>query len=346
MVEGAGDAKTHGDRRLGLDRQIREHVPHDRLIDQLSPESASLRAMVDRLAGRHPQPRRGAEHAIETRQGDHFDDRRHAAAFLADHPGESAAQLGFAGGVGGVGAFFLQPQHLHRVFFAVGPPARQQETGQAARRLRQGQEKVAHRRRNEKLVSDQFIGLAWPLDRNREGASRVGANVRASLFFGHGHAERQALLLGRRDIARVIDAGCDFGQPVVGKIGLRLKAASGGEGHGNRTAMARLDLRMHEEPCGAGDVRARRGVRPGRRMESFFNRGAHQRVIGGVKADLVDPPAVSIMRIELRQIMVGERAEFQMLGRADPRPETLQVVDRPLRAFSRDRFPQRAVRRE
>ncbi len=65
-----------------------------------------------------------------------------------------------------------------------------------------------------------------------------------------------------------------------------------------------------------------------------------------MKADLVDPTAVTVMRIELGQIMVGERAELQMRGCADFRAEALEVFDRPLRAFPRDRVPQGGVRRE
>ena len=63
-----------------------------------------------------------------------------------------------------------------------------------------------------------------------EGISAVGiagrdrlrlAQVRAALLLGHRHADGQAGLLRVGQVARVVDAGRDFGLPEVGQVGLQ-----------------------------------------------------------------------------------------------------------------------------
>ena len=77
---------------------------------------------------------------------------------------------------------------------AVGPPARHQEARQPALGLRQHEERVAHRRRAEPLVSDERRS-ASPLP----CVARVvlARTSRAALLLGHRHAAQRALLLAR-----------------------------------------------------------------------------------------------------------------------------------------------------
>jgi hypothetical protein len=59
---------------------------------------------------------------------DHLDDRRHAAARVADHPRQRAAELDLAGGIGAVAELVLQALQLEaRVAGSVGQDARQGE---------------------------------------------------------------------------------------------------------------------------------------------------------------------------------------------------------------------------
>ena len=112
----------------------------------------------------------------------------------------------------------LEALDLHRVLRPVRAPARQQETGQAAGGLGQRQEGIAHRRRNEKLVADQFIGLPRTFLANRVGACRVGAHVRPALLLRHRHADGQRRLLIGRHVARVITVGGDPAFPERGQF--------------------------------------------------------------------------------------------------------------------------------
>ena len=98
-----------------------------------------------------------AEHAVEARVVDHLDDRRHAAALLADHPRPGAVELDLAGGVGAVAELVLQALDAEAVAAAVGQDARQQEARQPAVGLREHQERVAHRRRAEPLVAGELV---------------------------------------------------------------------------------------------------------------------------------------------------------------------------------------------
>ena len=75
----------------------------------------------------------------------------------------------------------LEPLDAEMVAGAIGQEARHQQARQAASRLRQHQEGVAHRRGKEELVPDQFIGFARPANPDGRGAGGVGAHVGAAL---------------------------------------------------------------------------------------------------------------------------------------------------------------------
>ena len=113
-----------------------------------------------RDAGAHPGRR--ADRAVEPRVVDHLDDRRHAAALLADQPRPGAAELDLARGVGAVAELVLEALDVDRVALAVGREARHQEARQPAVGLREDEERVAHRRREEPLVAGDLVLGAGP----------------------------------------------------------------------------------------------------------------------------------------------------------------------------------------
>jgi hypothetical protein len=115
-----------------------------------------FRAMRQRL----PHQAAGAQRAVEPRHRAHLEDLRDAAAFLADQPGRRAVELDFGAGVGLVAQLVLQALDADRVAAAVGQHARQEQAAQAGRGLRQHQEGVAHRRREEPLVAGDAVARA------------------------------------------------------------------------------------------------------------------------------------------------------------------------------------------
>ena len=90
----------------------------------------------------------------------------HAPTLRADHPAERAAQLRLARRVRDIAHLALEADDLQRVLRSVGSPARHEKTRQAPRRLREHEKRVAHRRRDEELVADEFVSLA-PVPRRR-----------------------------------------------------------------------------------------------------------------------------------------------------------------------------------
>ena len=101
----------------------------------------------------------------------HFDDGADAAAFLAEHDGVQVVEFDLGAGIGLVAALVLQPLQLQPVARPVRQPAGGQEAGQAAFRLRQRQEQVAHRHGEEPFVPGDQIGRAGP------AADRAGRAV-------------------------------------------------------------------------------------------------------------------------------------------------------------------------
>ncbi len=89
---------------------------------------------------------------------------------------------------------------------AVRQHARHEEAAQAAGRLRQHQERVAHRRREEPLVAGDAEALAPVVLAVGHGLAGVGAHVRAALLLGHAHAHGQAGLVAPGLQGRVVGA--------------------------------------------------------------------------------------------------------------------------------------------
>jgi hypothetical protein len=89
---------------------------------------------------------------------------------------------------------------VNGVLRTVGQATRQQEAGQTARRLREHEEAVGHRRGEEPLVARQRVVVAT----EGFGAGRVRAHVRAALLLRHAHAEGDAALVGDLHLARIV----------------------------------------------------------------------------------------------------------------------------------------------
>ena len=196
--------------------------------------------MVHRLRQRHAHEAGRGERAIEPRQLHHLDDGAHAGALVADPQRESLGELDFARRIGAVAELVLEPLQPQRIDRAIGPKARHEKTGQPARRLRQHQKGVAHRRGEKPLVPGDRIGIS-----GRRRGRGVGAHVGAALLFGHAHAERHARLFPPRAKRRVVAAGDDFRRDLRQQRRLGGERRQRGARHGDRAQVPALDLRRH-----------------------------------------------------------------------------------------------------
>src|SRR3954468_11663796 len=104
-----------------------------------------------------PHAGRGPKRAVEASVIDHFDDRRDAATLLADEPRPRPAELHLRRGVGPVAELVLQSLKVNAVALAVRGEPRHEEARQPAGSLRKHQERVAHRRGEEPLVTGDLI---------------------------------------------------------------------------------------------------------------------------------------------------------------------------------------------
>ena len=127
---------------------------------------------------------------------------------------------------------------MKRVLTAVGPPAWQQETAQAAGRLGEYQKGIAHWRGDKPFMPHQLKSFTRPALIIRVVASGVQTHIGAALLFGHCHAESDALFLIIRDVARGVMWGGDFIAPLYEQARLMAKSGQGSKRHSNRAAMA------------------------------------------------------------------------------------------------------------
>ena len=206
-------------------------------------------------------------------------------------------------------------------------------------RLCEHEKRIAHRRRDEELVAGDLV-LPIP-DRRRP--RRVGAHVRAALFLRHRHPDRRAVLLRDRDVAGIVDAAVDLRQPLRREFRLQAQRRRRSEGHGDGAAMSRLDLGLHIEPRRPSHMRALARLAPRRGVQAMFDRDPHQLVIGGMKPHEIDPPAIAVVRVEVRRIAVGERAQLEIIRGAELRAERFEVGARPIGALARNPLAKRSV---
>ena len=146
---------THGNRQRAFhfQLQVRQHITHQRLVQQGLAERRPTGSMVHRLSHCLTLASHGADHAVEAGHGHHFNDGRHAAAFLAHHPAQRAAQFDLGRGVGHVTHLVFQALYLDRILAAIRAPARHQKTAQAILGLCQHQEGITHGSGGEPLVA-------------------------------------------------------------------------------------------------------------------------------------------------------------------------------------------------
>ena len=234
---------------------------------------------------------------------------------------------------------------MEAVARAVGAPARQQEAREPALGLRQHEERVAHRRRAEPLVAGELVLGAGAAAAERARARRVGAHVGAALLLGHRHAARArrsspppgacAGRSGRRE-ARL---------PLRRELGLRAQRRHARVGHRDRTAVARLDLRQHEEERGARHVRARAAARAtAARAARGATASAHELVPRGVELDLVDAVAEAVVRAQHRRIRVGLSRPSRAASPPALGAERGAPLPRPAGALALERLAEHAVR--
>ena len=108
----------------------------------------------------------------------------------------------------------------------------------------------------------QLIGLAGPTATQGMGAHAVGAHIRPTLFFGHGHADGQRLLLRHGHVTVVVLAGHDLGRPLGSQIVLFAQGRNGGRGHGYGATVCGIDLALQVELGSAGHLRAGAWIGP------------------------------------------------------------------------------------
>ena len=192
---------------------------------------------------------------------------RHAAVFLAHHPGQRTAQPG-PPEAGDVAHLALQAQHLHRVPAAVGSPARQQEARQPRPGLGQHQEGT-HIGARRILVAHQSSVWPGPLGADREGARVLARTSEPPCFLGRG-CGWSGLRIGH----------------VRGRCGRYLRLLQRGQGGRCAARLTAAKVMVIGQPCLAPDLRGGRWARaprapvPGRsrrRMQPVLDGGAHQR---------------------------------------------------------------------
>ena len=130
-VGGAGHPHRDDGRGLGFDREVGEHVAHQRLVDQVLAERLSVLCVVDGAGQPAAHAGGAAQRAVQPGEVDHLDDGRHTAALLADQPRGGAVVLDLAGGVGVVAQLVLEPLQEHPIAAAVGQDSRQEEAAAA-----------------------------------------------------------------------------------------------------------------------------------------------------------------------------------------------------------------------
>ena len=203
-VERARQPHDQSDVALAFEREIGQHVAHQRLVRQQTAESAALARVVNGLSHALAHEARGGDRIVEPGVDPHFQYRRDTPTFLSYEQPVSRLEFHFARGVGMVSELVLQALQTQRVDAAVGNEARHEETRQTGGRLCEHQEGIAHRSREEPFVSGEAIFAARPASAGGHGARRVGTHVRAALLLRHAHAHERALLVGGRDESRVV----------------------------------------------------------------------------------------------------------------------------------------------
>ncbi len=135
-----------------MQRHVRKHRLHQRLIGEMLLEHAAMAGVMQRMREPRPHQAGGSNRAILPRQLHHLDDRANALALVADALRVGAREFNFGRRIGAVAELVFQALELHGVDRSIRRKARHEEAGQPLVRLRQHQERVAHRRRHEPFM--------------------------------------------------------------------------------------------------------------------------------------------------------------------------------------------------
>ncbi len=114
VVKTARQTQRQRGGRFGLQRQIGQHVVHQRLIDQQLAKGLALRRVVQRQRQRLAHQPAGAQRAVQPRHVAHGQNLRHAAPFFAHQPGGGAHELHFGAGIGLVAQLVFQALNEQR----------------------------------------------------------------------------------------------------------------------------------------------------------------------------------------------------------------------------------------
>ena len=202
LVHGSREPQRGRCRRLGVEAEVGEHVLLERLLDEQPAEDGTVRRVMRRFGDSAALQGRRTEHAVESGERDGLDDRCDAAALVTDARRPRAAKLDLRGCVGAVAELVLEALQTERVACAVVQHARHEEARQASGRVRQHQERVAHRRRAEPLAALQGVAAVG----ERLCSGLVRAHVRATLPLRQRHAGERAGLRSRRAEPRLVCA--------------------------------------------------------------------------------------------------------------------------------------------
>ncbi len=300
--------------------------------------------MVERLRQRPAHQPRGAHRAIGAGELDAGHEGGDPVALPADPPSEGAVELHLHRRIRAIAELVLEALKLQRVHRPVRPEARDEKGRGPVLGLREREEGVAHRRRDEPLVSGDRVAVL-----RRLRAGDVRPHIGAALPLGHGDAERQPELLLPWPEARVVVPRHDL-LDQLGRDG-RLARERGDRGprHRDRVQVPVLDLRHH---VAAGRARhLGRGVlagalrRPGRGVQVRPDALLHEMMVGGMILDHVAAEPLGVERVQLGQVLVGEPRLFEHVGGAPAPPERGEHQGFVRSPIGRDRFLERLIAR-
>ena len=103
-----------------MQRHVRQHRLHQRLVGQMLLEHAAVTRVMQRMRQSRSHQAGGSNRAILPRQLHHLDDGADALALVADALGIGAGEFDFGRRVGAVAELVLQPLKLDRVDRAIG----------------------------------------------------------------------------------------------------------------------------------------------------------------------------------------------------------------------------------
>ncbi len=287
-----------------------------------------------------------ADHAVKPRVVRHFDNRRNPAAFRADHDAVCILEFDFAARIRAVPQLVLEPLDQYRILAAVRPPARHEKAGQAAFGAREDQMRIAHRGGKEPFVSGQQILRTTPFAAQGTRNRCVGPHVGAALLLGHAHADHHGCLLFQWQVAGIVFTRKQLGLQPGKQFRFVLQDRDGSESHRSRAQGTGFHLRLHEIAGGARHMGTRLRLHPGQGMQSLASQQGQQLMPARVEFDRIDAIAKTVMRVQLRQMAIGQLPQLQYFPAAEFGAETGQAFLMPAGAALAQAIRQRDISRK